>query len=343
MDELAKGASGYGTPGATKDKKKSFGGAVGEASSSLMKGNDIGSIFTSLTAAITPLTVILGVGVGILLMALSNSKIITTIFGTIGKLLGFIVDIILLPLMPFFMMLVRYLYQMILGFRAFVKNLSLESLLKFGVDVLLGASPLGWIIKLIQWAVGDGNILTAINFVTNIIQGIGDWIWGLVKWAIAGGAGLLHSAIDLAVNIGSAIIGFLGGLADLALSLLKYIFGYSDQTHRSLNLEFVANLVGAAWGVLQSIAGAGMSVINAGLSGLGLPKLDSGGTVTSTGIAMVHKGETYSGVTGGGQPASATGGGNTYQFFNYGQTKTELELFNKFMDLMRQKGRGLTL
>ena len=158
-----------------------------------------------------------------------------------------------------------------------------------------------------------------------------------------GAAKLPNSIINLAVTIGSAIIGVLGGLVDLALSLLKYIFGYSDQTHRSLTLEFIANLVGSAWGVLQSIAGAGMSVINAGLSGLGLPKLDSGGTVTSTGIAMVHKGETYSGVTGGGQPASATGGGNTYQFFNYGQTKTELELFNKFMDLMRQKGRGLTL
>ena len=343
MDELAKGASGYGTPGATKDKKKSFGGAIGEASGALMKGEGIGSIFSTLTAAITPLTAVLGVGVGILLMALANSKILSTFMGTIGKLFGFLVDIILLPLMPFFMMLVRYLFQMILGFRAFTKNLSLKSLLDFGVNLLLLVTPLAWIIKLIQWALGDGKLTTAMGFVANIIQGLGDWIWGLIKWAIVGVAKLPNSIIDLAVNIGSMIVGILGGLADLALSLLKYIFGYSDQTHRSLNLEFVANLVGSAWGVLQSIAGAGMSVINAGLSGLGLPTLDSGGEVMRTGVAVVHQGERYSGVTGSGQPASGTGAGNTYQFFNYGQTKTELELFNRFMDLMRQKGRGLTL
>ena len=134
MDELAKGGSG--SSGATGDKRKDLGGALGQAKGSLMKGEGLGSVFSTLTAAITPLTAVLGVGVGILLMALSNSKVLATFMGTIGKMLGFMVDLILLPLMPYWMQLVRFLWQMIIAFRAFTKNLSLESILKFGLDIL---------------------------------------------------------------------------------------------------------------------------------------------------------------------------------------------------------------
>ncbi|GEM_PF-1786479 len=340
MDALAGGGGG----GATKNGPKSLTGALGAAQGSLMKGEGIGTVFETLTKSLTGLAAVVGIGVGVLLMAVSNSKILTTVFGTIGKLLGFLMDVILMPLMPIFMMLVRWLYQLIIAFRNFTKNLTLKSLLDFGVNLLLLTSPLGWVIKLIQWALGEGNITSAINFTLGILEGIGDWLWTIAEYVIIGNVKLAHDAIALMFNIGSAILGAFSGLADLMISILQYLWGIGNGPGiTQIAIDFIANPLGAIWSFLLALWAGGKGVYNMAAGSLGLPTLDAGGTVTQTGIAVVHRGETFSGVRGSGQSAAGTGGGDTFNFYNYGQTKTEYELFLKFMEFMRVRGKGLTL
>lgn len=341
MDELAKGSGG--SSGGGKTGPKSLGGAIGAAKEGIMKGEGIGSVFETLTKSLTGMTAVLGVGIGILLMAVANSKIVAIIFGTIGKLLGFLLDIVLLPLMPLFMMLVRWLYTLILEFRKFTKNLSLKSILDFGVNLLLLTSPLGWVIKLLQWALGEGNIQTAINFGLDILKGAGDWLWGIAEYLFWGNFRLVNTVAHLALDIRAGITGALAGIAEFALSVLKWMWGIGGGPQiTKIVMDFLANPVGWIWGFLQALWEGGKGVYNIAAGALGLPKLDTGGEVLKTGVAVVHRGETFSGVTGSGQPGTGSGG-NTYYFYNYGQTRTELEMFTRFMDLMRQKGMGLKL
>ena len=345
MDELAKGKGGNSGGGAGG---KSLSGAVGTATKGIMSGEGLSSVFETLTASITGMTVVIGVAVGILLMAVSNSKVVAYVFGTIGKLLGFLLDIILLPLMPFFIQLVRWLYQLIIEFRNFTKNLTLKSILSFGLDILMLTTPLGWVVKLIQWALGDGNIQDSIDFTFALLKGAGDWLWSVAEWIWGVNMALVNTDFNISMSIGTAIAGFLAGAADFALSILKWIFGLVTPQNTSITLDFIANLVGDAWKTVQSLAGSAGATVTSALSSAGsgigsllhsITGLDSGGTVAQTGLAVVHKGETYSGVNGSGK----AGGGNTYNFNNYGNTKTEYELFQRFMSLMRQQGQGLKL
>jgi hypothetical protein len=259
-------------------------------------------------------------------------------------MLGFLMDVILLPLMPVFMMLVRWLYMLIIQFRNFTKNLSLKSLLEFGllINPITGI-PL-WTLKLLQWALGEGTIQTAITFTLGVLQGAGDWLWSVAKWIFFGTVKAVNSVISFAISVGSMFTGFLAGAASFGLSILKWLWGYGQGPAISqIAISFIANPVGWIWSFIQSLWSGGKSLYNIAAGSLGLPKLDTGGTVMETGIAVVHKGETYSGVNGNGQAGAGSGGGNTYNFINNGQTKTEYELFLRFMDLMRQKGKGLTL
>lgn len=368
MDALATG-SGSGGAGGTKSGNKTLGGAIGAAKQGIMQGEGTSTVFATLTKSLTGLAAVMGLGVGVLLMAVGNSKILSTIFGTIGRLLGFLMDIILLPMMPIFMMLVRWLYMLIIQFRNFTKNLSLKSILDFGLNVLLLTSPVLWVVKLIQWALGDGNVQNALNFSIGVLQGAGDWLWDITKWLFFGTFRIVNSAVDFTLNIGSAILGVFAGAASLVMGILKYLLGLGSivsssisfsllanpigsiwsfltaawQTGLSITVGLLANPIGWVWSFLQSLWASGKGVYNVAASSLGLPKLDTGGTVLQTGVAVVHRGETYSGVNGSGQPANSTGGGNSYTFNNYGNTKSEYDLFLKFMDLMRQRGKGLTL
>lgn len=73
------------------------------------------------------------------------------------------------------------------------------------------------------------------------------------------------------------------------------------------------------------------------------PHLDSGGYVVQTGLAVVHRGETYSGVGGGGAPPQIN---LTYAPTIAGSTAPEqAEAVNKMLQLLQQEAarRGLTL
>lgn len=327
MDELAKGAG-------TKDSAKSLGGAVGSAAGDIMKGKDIGATFQTLIGSITPLTAVLGVGVGILAIGLANSKIFNRVLGTVGKLLGYLVDIILLPMMPFFILLVRYMYQMLTAFRNFTRNLTGEGAIKFLIDISLLANPLLWPVLLVKKLIENKESLGAvIPFTVDILKGTGDWLWSIAEWIFGAAVTVPGKIIDLALSIGSMISGALGGVVDLALSILKWVFGLGSMPLNSrVVINFVANLVGSGWSVVKSLARSGMSMITSALKSVGLPTLDTGGTVMGTGLAVVHKGETYSGVNASGK---ALGKGNlTVQIT--GQFKSEEEMYRKFVDRLRQ-------
>ncbi len=342
MDALA-GGGAYGSGGSNKAGQKSLAGGIGAAQGKLMEG-DIGSVFSTLTKSVTGLAAVMGIGVGVLLMAVGNSKILNTVFGTIGKMLGFLMDVILLPLMPVFMMLVRWLYMLIIQFRNFTKNLSLKSLLEFGLlmNPITGI-PL-WTLKLLQWALGEGTIQTAINFTLGVLQGVGDWLWSVAKWIFFGTVKAVNSMISFAISVGSMFTGFLAGVASFGLSILQWLWGYGQGPAISqIAISFIANPIGWIWSFIQSLWSGGKSLYNIAAGSLGLPKLDTGGTVMETGIAVVHKGETYSGVNGNGQAGAASGGGNTFVFNNYATLKTEYEMFLKFKDFLRQEGKGLSL
>ncbi len=335
MDELAKG---------TGDKSKVISGAIGSATADVTKGKDIGSVFGTLTKAIMPLTAVLGVGVGLLTLAVGNSKILNSVFGTIGKLLGFLVDVILIPLMPYFIELVNFIYQMILAFRSFTKNLSGQGAIAFLVSMAL-LGPIGWLDSLvIAWLASPNSPLKGVlNFTIGILAGVGGWLWSVGQWIWGAGGKVVNNAVSFSIGIGSAITGFLSGIASLGSTILQWIFGLITPQNTSLTINFIANLVGNAWTTLTNLASAGVSFISNGLSQLGvnLPSLDSGGTVTQTGLAVVHQGETYSGVNG--QVNTGGGGGNTYNFYYQGTFKSDSDLFNWFMQQMRQQGRGLKL
>ena len=339
---------------------------------------EIGGLFTSLIAAITPLTLVIGVAAGLLLMALGNSKVIQTVMGTVGKLLGFLVDIILLPLMPFFMMLVRFIYQMIIAFRKFTKALSVDGIIGFIVGLAEGVGGFLWTI--VKWAFGLGVDLvnSLISISMEILKGIGGWIWSILQWifnlgvdiinsaieigiaileGIGGflftvaswvfdeGAKIINSAIDIGLNIGSAILGLLSGVADLAIALLKWMFGIGATINTALSLDFVANLIGAGWDIIKNLISSGASFVGGVIDFISGAKASGGPVSGGSSYLVGERGpERFTPSSSGNiTPNSTLGGGNTYTFINYGQTKSEYELFQKFMELMRQRGRGLTL
>ena len=306
---------------------------------------EIGGLFTSLIAAITPLTLVIGAAVGLLILALGNSKVIQTVMGTVGKLLGFLVDIILLPLMPFFMMLVRFIYQMIIAFRKFTKALSVDGIIGFIVGLAEGVGGFLWTI--VKWAFGAGEYLvnTFIPIGMNIIKGVGGWIWSVLQWIFDLGVYIVHSAIDIGLNIGSTILGFLFGAADLAILLWKWMFGLGAIINTALSLDFVANLIGASWDIIKNLISSGASFVGGVVDFISGAKASGGPVSGGSSYLVGERGpERFTPSSSGTiTPNSALSGGNTYTFNNYGQTKSEYELFQKFMELMRQRGRGLTL
>jgi hypothetical protein len=88
--------------------------------------------------------------------------------------------------------------------------------------------------------------------------------------------------------------------------------------------------------LLSKIPGVG-NLIPSGLANISLPRLDVGGTVLQTGIAVVHRGEVVSPATGGNG-----GGGNIYVTVNVaGSAVAVRDLVDEVHEgLLRKQGRG---
>jgi len=140
--------------------------------------------------------------------AISQSKILTTVFGTIGKALGLLIDIILLPFLPILTTGIIWLFQGIMAFHRLWTSIwngkvfqdlkdgvtslgtalgkGLEGLLTLGIDVAKGAASKAWDCIL--------------------------WIYGLVTEGMG-------AAIDLTFSAAGAVYDFLKWLWDTVVAL----------------------------------------------------------------------------------------------------------------------------
>jgi hypothetical protein len=142
---------------------------------------------------------------------------------------------------------------------------------------VLGLQPL-------QKAVG-GALLTALDSVTTA---------GRIEWASAGNS--------LGSSFNAGVIGSLQSLEGMMQSALTEALNKAWQAAWNAFLPQLQNLTAMVSAAASGLA-PGVSASNV------VPKLDSGGTIMRTGLAVVHRGETYSGVGAARRPLG--GGGDT--------------------------------
>ena len=101
-------------------------------------------------------------------------------------------------------------------------------------------------------------------------------------------------------------------------------------------VEMLARGLAAPFTLLNKIPGVG-NLIPDGIANIRLPRLDVGGTVLQSGIAVVHRGEVVS--PAGGSPSHSAGG--TINLYIAGSVVTEGDLVDAVHSgLLRKQGRG---
>lgn len=100
-------------------------------------------------------------------------------------------------------------------------------------------------------------------------------------------------------------------------------------------VELLARAWATPFTLLSKIPGVG-NLVPAGLANIHLPRLDVGGTVLQTGIAVVHRGEVVSPAAGGSPSRSA---GGTINIYVSGSVVTERELVDAVHDGLLDKQR----
>lgn len=265
--------------------------------------------------------------------AISQSKILTTIFGTIGKALGLLIDVILLPFLPILITGIIWLYQGIMEFHKLWSGIWSAKTFQ---NLVSGVSALGTAI-----AKGIGGLLTlGINFLSGAASAawsVLQWIWGLAT---------KNTAINLALS-------FLLGPVGLLLNWLYFIITGKQTPTMTLMMQVAGAAVGFLqwlWNTITSgganlvvnvtqsagnVVSGAMNSVNSMLSSAGgflsnLLHFDSGGTVPGTGpqLAVVHGGET---ITPKGQAS-----GHTFIFNGYNDAQLQRSVENI---LRRQNNR----
>jgi hypothetical protein len=264
--------------------------------------------------------------VDILKEAVSNSKILATVLGTIGKALGLLIDVILLPFLPILTTGIIWLFQGIMLFYKFwtgVWSGKTFQLLKDGI-VSLGTAI----------AKGIGGLLSlGINFLGaagNTIWSFLQWVWDIATKGAAAVISLAFSAAgivyDLLKWLWDTIVKFSTNTVSLTFSVLGAAYDFLKwlwDTITTGGANLVINLTqGASSAVSSAVSGAGSLLSGAGNFLSGLLHFDQGGTVPGTGpqLAVVHGGEN---ITPAGQ-----GGGHTFNFYGYDDAKLKKSVEN---------------
>lgn len=103
-------------------------------------------------------------------------------------------------------------------------------------------------------------------------------------------------------------------------------------------VELLARAWAAPFTLLSKIPGVG-NLVPSGLANIRLPRLDVGGTVLQTGVAVVHRGEVVSPAVGG---SPSPGGRGTINIYVAGSVVTERELIDAvhsgLLDKQRRTG-----
>jgi hypothetical protein len=260
--------------------------------------------------------------VDILKDAVSNSKILTTILGTIGQALGLLIDVILLPFLPILITGIIWLYEGIMIFYKFWNGIwSGKTFQNLTTGITsLGATLAKGLLGTLTLAFG------AITGTAGAIWSVIQWLWGLVT---------SNSAVNLALTLALGPVGILLNwlytlvtgkqtptitlmmqIAGAAVSFLQWLWN----TITSGGANLVINLTSGASNAVSSAvstAGSWLSGLESDISSL--LHFDNGGTVPGSGpqLAVVHGGET---VTKAGQST----GNITINANNYVGSKTEL-------------------
>ena len=201
--------------------------------------------------------------VDILKDAVSNSKILTTILGTIGQALGLLIDVILLPFLPILITGIIWLYQGIMLFYKLWSGIWSSKVIQ-GVETAL--TTLGGFL-----AKGFAGILTltigALTGTAGAIWSVVTWLWGLAT---------SNTAVNLALTLALGPVGILLNwlytlvtgkqtptvtlmlqIAGAAVSFLQWLWN----TITSGGANLVINLTsGASSAVSNAVSGAGSTL-----------------------------------------------------------------------------------
>ena len=257
--------------------------------------------------------------VDILKDAVSNSKILTTVLGTIGKALGLLIDVILLPFLPILITGIIWLYEGIMIFYKFWNGIwsgktiqtigsalstlgtilakGIGGLLQLGINFLGAAGSMIW--NFLQWLWGIATAARGIEL--SLLFNIAGAIWNFLQWLWNVTSGIRGAEFNLLMSIGGA-----------AASFLQWLWNTITSGGANLAINLTS---GAGNAASSALSGAG-----SWLSGLeNLLHFDQGGVVPGSGpqLAVVHGGET---VTKAGQST----GNITINANNYVGSKTEL-------------------
>lgn len=196
-----------------------------------------------------------------------------------------------------------------------------------------------------QLARGLGDLSGGFEVVSGLVPSIS----GMMPGLSAGLSTVAANPLILGILAGGAIIVGLVllekkfGLVSKAVGGLGEAFGWAWENgiKPAINLiiggvELMMKAWAAPFTLLNKIPGV-KSLIPDGLANIHLPRLDVGGTVLQTGIAVVHRGEVVTSATG----TPTTGGGLTVIVNVGGSVISESDLVKKVRDgLARDKRVG---
>ncbi len=268
--------------------------------------------------------------------AISNSKILMTVLGTIGKALGLLIDVILLPFLPILTTGIIWLFQGIMlfyrlwngiwtskvvqGIAAGIVALNtaigkgIGGLLTLGINFLGAASGAFWSVLTWIYDLITKGAPAALLFVFGIVANAA---WALFMWLFDVAMLGAGAAITFIIGVGGAAVGFLTWL-------------YNTITSGGANL--VINLTQGAGGAAAAVGGAISNPagwLEGVMSGGWLPHFGQGGTVPGTGPQLV--------VAHGGEKITPPGaGGHTFNFYGYDDNRLQRSVENI---LRRQNNR----
>jgi len=287
----------------------------------------------------------------------SQSKIMARLDEILGKTLGLLLDLVLLPFLPILIFVLKGFIDTVLWFGTLWDDFWKGA----GAVFIDGLTTLGDALS--------SGISGLLSLSMNLIGAIADLGTGFLKWLWDTAAGVTGAVLDLGFKAAGAVYDFLKWLWDIAVTgaeilmdlglslggaiydVLKWIYdsvtGAADilmnlsielpEPIKSLlewlkdtagkTLSFTVDIISDIAGSVGNAVGGAVGGIADFLRGIGVPFLASGGTISQTGLAVVHSGETVVPAGGGGLKVEING-----TLFH-----TEEEMYQRVFDRMRRE------
>ena len=320
MEDFAKAKAAYGGPA---NLQQIFAKALG--GEGLYKTMRVGGAF-GMGA---------GVGlalVGILAKGLQQSKIANKIGETLGKALGLLIDMILLPFFPIFITVLMWLFKGIMAFGKWwreiwdtIKKEGLLGLIKLGIEFALITSPLAWMVNLVRIMLFGTPEEKQKVFEMSV--SIANFLWGAFEWLLKP---LLEWAFGAGKDTRKTLEFGLSFLDSLIPDWLKWLVKYFILPFPiALTFDVIPNVVKQAGEALSNAGNTASNWFEGFMSGGWIPHLAGGGYIGATGLAVVHKGETV-------VPPNKGISGDIHLHMYGIQFRTEEEMYQRVADRLRR-------